>query len=267
MAASEGVDLEWAIVRLGRGEDIKKLKREYSSRILDQAQRSHKQVVNTLGNKIEFIHSDEMKISAKPEPKTDIVVKRASTSYYTSVKMEGGIQLASGQGASTAELFRETGKVIFDGNKAKLKQVYSLAEVIEEMPTRLLASQNLDRILEEADPKVLKEFVKSGKIMKEKNADLWIEQVKPKIITDIHNFIRANPEFYSEMIYEALSGKRTLARFRGAAATHVLSPAGFHKIDSSYISHIKNKVKLDIRTKSRGGITSIAFRIETKGSL
>jgi hypothetical protein len=263
MAASEGVDLEWAIVQLGRKE---KLTRKYSNNILTQAKKALGHIEAKVGKKYKIFHSDEMGISASPEPKTDIVVEARGQKYFVSVKMEGGVQLASGQGRSTAELFRETAKAVFT-DKKKLSEVESLAKVIEDMPTRLLAPQNLDRILEDANPKVLKEFTKAGKILKEKNAENWLSQIKPKLMQDISTFISKNPEFYSEMIREALTGQRTLARFKNAAANYILSPAGFYKIDDSYVSKVKSKVKLDIRSKSRGGITSIAFRIETRGNI
>lgn len=267
MAASEGVDLEWAIVKLGQGEDVKALKKQYSSRIVDQAQKAYRHITSKLGKNITLKHSDELGISGNPEPKTDIVAIKGSIKYYVSVKMEGGIQLASGQGASTAELFRETGQVVFKSNKTKLSEVNNLADTLEKLPTRLLAPQNLERILEEANPKVLKEFTKAGKILPGKNAESWLRDAKPKIITDIKRFMDDNPEFYKEMIREALSGQRTLARFKGAAANYILSPAGFYKIDDSYVNRVKGKVKLDVRSKSRSGITSIAFRIETVGSI
>lgn len=267
MAASEGVDLEWAIVKISQGEDIKILKKKYSARIVDQAQKAYRHISQKLGKNVKIKHSDEEGIYAKPEPKTDIIAIVGRKKYYISVKMEGGIQLASGQGASTAELFRETGKQVFSGNKIKLAEINSIAKVLEQMPTRLLAPQNLERIVEEANPKVLKEFVKSGKIIKEKNAEAWLREVKPKLIMDVKKFIEANPMFYSEMIREALTGKNTLASYPGAPADYILSPAGFYKIDDAYVQKVKSKVKLDIRAKSRSGITSIAFRIETLGSL
>ena len=267
MAASEGVDLEWAIVKLGRGEDIKKLKRQYSARIIEQASKSIKNIETKLGKSYKILHSDEEHIHAQPEPKTDIVIYAKNKKYFVSVKMEGGIQLASGQGESTAELFRETGKAVFSSNKKKLSEVENLANVIAEMPTRLLAPQNLERILEEANPNVLKEFTKAGKILSDKNAQSWLEMAKPKLLEDIENFIKQNPGFYTEIIREALTGERTLKKFKGAAATHIVSPAGFYKIDDAYVSNVKNKVKMDIRAKSRSGITSIAFRIETRGNI
>ena len=43
-----------------------------------------------------------------------------SRNYFFSVKMEGGIQLASGQGASTAELFRSAADSIKNSSKRAL---------------------------------------------------------------------------------------------------------------------------------------------------
>ena len=64
-----------------------------------------------------------------------------------------------------------------------------------------------------------------------------------------------------------MTGEKTLSSYKGAVADHIISPAGFHKIDQSYIRKVKPKVKMDLRAKSRGGISSVAFRIETKGSV
>lgn len=269
MAASEGVDLEWAIVEFTRGD---KPSRKYSSKIKSQAQKCVTHLKAKLGKNFEIYHSDESipgvsskGIYANPEPKTDIVIITKSKKYFVSVKMEGGIQLASGQGASTAELFRAAADSIQNSSKRKILQ--QIIANMESLPTRLLSQSNLQRILQEGNKKVIEEFISNGKIRKEKNYEDWLQNKKPELMADLVDFVEKNPEFHEAIIKEALTGQKTLKQFKGAVANSVISPSGFFTIDDAYVRKVKSKVKMDIRAKSRSGVTSIAFRIETRGSL
>ena len=75
------------------------------------------------------------------------------------------------------------------------------------------------------------------------------------------------PSVTIALIFEAMTGQKTLSKFKGAVANSIISPSGFHMIDKKYVDKIKPKIKMDLRAKSRGGISSVAFRIETKGSV
>jgi hypothetical protein len=262
MAASEGVDLEWAIVELARGD---KLSRTYSPKILDQAKKAVAKLNSKVTKPYKIYHSDELKISAKPEPKTDIVVKKGSKQYNISVKMEGGIQLASGQGASTAELFRSVATHITDQKQKKV--LNDIISSLNGLPTRLLSESNFQRILQSGNKKLIEEFIKGKKIKEEKSYEEWLQNKKPEMIASLMDFVKKNPQFKTALILEALSGKNTLKDYKDAAANYVLSPAGFYQIDESYARNLAPKIKMDIRAKSRSGITSIAFRIETRGSI
>ena len=268
MAASEGVDLEWAIVEFARGD---KPSRKYSSKIKSQAEKCVKHIKSKF-KKFDIYHSDEAipgvsskGIFANPEPKTDIVIISGSKKYFVSVKMEGGIQLASGQGKSTAELFRAAADTISNSSKKKILQ--QIISNMEELPTRLLSQSNMQRLLQEGNKKVIEEFMSNGKIRKEKNYEDWLANKKPELMASLIDFVEKNPEFYEAIVREALTGEKTLKQYKGAVANSVISPAGFHVIDAAYVKKVKSKIKMDIRAKSRGGITSIAFRIETRGSL
>lgn len=262
MAASEGVDLEWAIVELARGD---KLTRKYSKKVLDQAKTAVSKINAKVSQPYKIYHSDELKISAKPEPKTDIVIKKGSKNYFISVKMEGGIQLASGQGASTAELFKSVSPYIKD--KRQQKTLNELITLLNGLPTRLLSQSNLQRMINTGNKKLIDEFLKGGKVKKEKSYEDWLQNKKPELIGALMDFIKKNQEFRDALILEALTGKNTLSQFKGAAANYVLSPKGFHQINATYARSLSSKIKMDIRAKSRSGITSVAFRIETVGSI
>lgn len=267
MAASEGVDLEWAIVETARRQ---KPTRKYSPKIKAQADKCVAHIIKAVGNKFEIYHSDEDvpgigSIFAKPEPKTDIVIFAKNKKYFVSVKMEGGIQLASGQGASTAELFEAAaGGLKNTRNAAVLK---SIIKSLKTMPTRLLSESNFQRIMEEGNEKVITEFIKKGKIIQDKSYEYWLENNKPQLMAALLKFIKNNDDFFDALIYEAMTGEKTLKQFKGAVANSIISPAGFHMIDDKYVQKIKPKIKMDLRAKSRGGISSVAFRIETKGSV
>lgn len=265
MAASEGVDLEWAIVQFARG-DIPN--RDYSQKIKTQANKCIKNIESVIKTDYEIYHSDESipgvsarGIFAKPEPKTDIVIITKTKKYFVSVKMEGPIQLASGQGASTAELFEAAAS---DLPSRKSKILNSIIEELKTMPTRLLSESNFQRIMDEGDDKTIKEFIKNGKIITDKSYDTWLNKNKPKLMASLLSFVESDDNFYSALIYEALTGQKTLKNFKGAAANSIVSPAGFYMINDKYVNSIKKKIKMDLRAKSRGGISSVAFRIETK---
>jgi len=171
MAASEGVDLEWCIVEMIQIKNGKlvKFSRPYSSKIMQQAQQCVDHVMLFAGQReVQAWHSDDrtnpfsVAISAKPEPKTDVIFKIGVVVYTTSIKMAGAVQLASGQGASTAELFESAVKHIPNSTKSRVLE--SIIKELRTMPTRLLSESNLPRIKQEASARVINEFIKDGKI-------------------------------------------------------------------------------------------------------
>ena len=272
MAASEGVDLEWAIVEYCRIKNNKQnhKTRNYSSKINIQANKCVEHVFKKFGNNFDIYHSDENvpgigSISAKPEPKTDICIFSKNKKYFVSVKMSGGIQLASGQGESTADLFESSEEHLKSSNARKV--LISIVNEVRTMPTRLLSGKNFNRIIEEGNSKIINEFIKEGKIIDDKKYEYWLQNNKPNLLSSLLSFVDDNQEYFESMLYEAMTGEKTLSSYKGAVANSILSPSGFYDIDESYIKKIKQKVKIDLRAKSRGGISSIAFRIETKGSV
>ncbi len=271
MAASEGVDLEWAIVEKIqiKNNKIKKYTRPYSATILSQAEDCVEHIYKFAGNKkVEAWHSDDasnpfgVAISAKPEPKTDVVLKIGTKVYSVSVKMAGGVQLASGQGSSTAELFAAAAKKVPGAQKSKV--LASIIQELKTMPTRLLSESNKKRIMEEASDKVIKEFIKGGKIIKDKSYEYWMKENKELLMESLLKYINSDKDYANALLYEAMTGEISLAQYKGAVADSIISPKGFHIIDMKYVESVKNKVKFDVRGKSRSGITGLAFRIDLR---
>jgi hypothetical protein len=271
MAASEGVDLEWCIVEKIqiRNGKLKQFTRNYSAEIERQAEQCVDHIYKFARNsKITAWHSDDNSgpygsIFASPEPKTDIVLKIGARTYKTSVKMAGGVQLASGQGGSTAELFESAATRIPSAQKSKVLK--SIIKELKTMPTRLLSESNKARILQEGKPKVIDEFIKNGKIIQDKNYEYWLENNKELLMQSLMKFISTDKDFLKSLLYEAVTGELSLAKFAGASADSIISPKGFYLVDDAYINSIMSKVKFDIRGKSRSGITGVAFRIDLKG--
>lgn len=271
MAASEGVDLEWAIVEKIqiKNNKIKKHTRQFSTNILDQAEKCVEHIYKFAANKkVEAWHSDDssnpfgVAIFAKPEPKTDVVLKIGTKVYSVSVKMAGGVQLASGQGASTAELFQAAATKVPGASKSKV--LTSIIKELKTMPTRLLSESNKKRILEEASDKVINEFIKGGKIIKDKSYEYWMKENKELLMESLLKYITSDKDYANALLYEAMTGEVSLAQYKGAVADSIISPKGFYIIDMKYVESVKNKVKFDVRGKSRSGITGLAFRIDLK---
>lgn len=265
MAASEGVDLEWAIVDLVNGNT--KQNRPYSKNILDQAEKCKDHVMKFAGGKkVEAWHSDDptnpfrQAIRGEPEPKTDVIFKIGSQIYCSSVKMAGAVQLASGQGSSTAKLFQAAAMAL--PNKTQSKVLLSIIKELETLPTRMLSDSNRDRVEKEASKKTIDEFIKNGKIITDKNYELWVKNNKPALMKGLLDYIENDLDFFAALIEESMTGAETLKKYPGAAADSIISPKGFHEIDIGYVYQIIPKIKIDIRGKSRSGITGIAFRID-----
>jgi len=174
--------------------------------------------------------------------------------------MAGPVQLASGQGVSTAELFSSAAKHLPSQKESKV--LVSIIDELKKMPTRLLSSSNQSRVEKEASTKVINEFLKNGKIIKDKNYEYWLENNKESLMASLLKYVEEDEDFTTALLYEAMTGELSLKQFRGAPADSIISPKGFFEIDGAYVESIKRKVKFDIRGKSRGGITGVAFRID-----
>jgi hypothetical protein len=176
--------------------------------------------------------------------------------------MAGGVQLASGQGSSTAELFEAAAKQVPGASKSKV--LLSIIKELKTMPTRLLSESNKKRILDEASEKVINEFIKGGKIIKDKSYEYWMTQNKELLMESLLKYINSDKEYATALLYEAMTGELSLAQYKGAVADSIISPKGFYIIDKKYVESVKSKVKFDVRGKSRSGITGLAFRIDLR---
>ena len=275
MAQGRGVQLEWAIVfeslvRAGvpysdieeRSKKHPNLK-SYSGPVGAQA----KQCVDLVERSDPSLlahayHSDELNIAGDPEPKTDVVFKKnGRNSVRCSVKMKGPIQLSSAEGPSTAKAMAATAAQC-PGQRGK--NLESLINKIASTPTKLLTEKNLPKA-RERKPNIVKGLVDSrGKIKNDKNYTTWVAQNKPTLIKELFDYLESDPHFLYCLIEETLTGKNYFGKDDDATSNYMLSPSKFGKIDDAYIKQMVKKTKIDIRAKSRDGISSVAFRFDVR---
>jgi len=276
MSLGTGVELEWAIVYhslVNGGITPNELKarnvkaqgkiQPYKS-VNDQAIRAVKKVESKIGktNLRKCFHSDEYNggIAGIPEPKTDVVYDTKSKLYKCSVKMEGPVQLASGQGKSTAKVFELVASDVGVGNISK--NLKMLISDLEKLPTRLASVSNIQRI--KSNPKLAKEFIEGKNISKNKLYENWLEYNKPALMKSLMDYLAKDKQFTFALIKEAMTGDLLFKTNKLAAANYILTPNEFVPIADEYVRQKLTKIKLDIRAKSRSGVTSIAFRIDLK---
>ncbi|AMO42966.1 hypothetical protein BJD43_gp064 [Cyanophage S-RIM50] len=275
MAQGRGVQLEWAIVfesLMRAGTPIAEIQaraakhsnlKEYTGTVGAQA----KQCVDLVQKKDASLlagafHSDELGIEGDPEPKTDVVFqKNGKNTVRCSVKMKGPIQLSSAEGPSTARAMAATAAMC-PGRRGQ--NLAKLIEDISKTPTKLLTERNLAKATERK-PNQVKELVDaSGRIKDDKNYKIWLANNKPKLIKDLFDYLEEDPAFLYCLIEETLTGKNYFKNNTNAVSNYMLSPSFFGQIDDAYIKKMVKKTKIDIRAKSRDGISSVAFRFDVR---
>lgn len=275
MAQGRGVQLEWAIVfnslvRAGvpytqiqeRSKKHPNLK-EYTGDVNKQADQCVDLVEKHDSSLLAHAyHSDELNIAGDPEPKTDVVFKKSGRNIIRcSVKMKGPIQLSSAEGPSTAKAMAATAAQC-PGIRGK--NLEALIEKISSTPTKLLTEKNLSKA-RQRKPNIVKDLVDAkGKIKDDKNYTNWVSRNKPTLIRELFDYLESDPDFLYCLIEETLTGKNYFGANADATSNYMLSPTKFGKIDKTYINQMVKKTKIDIRAKSRDGISSVAFRFDVR---
>ena len=274
MATGRGVQLEWAIVyeslsradveystlqeRMNKYPNLKPYDGDIGRQARDAVDLVQRKNANLLST---AKHSDELGIKGDPDPKTDIVFTDRITKYNCSVKMRGPVQLSSAEGPSTAKALEQTAKYCPGERGKKLALIINR---IAAAPTKLLTERNLPKATERR-PNIVADLVDSrGQIKKDKNFDIWIANHKPKLIKDLYEYLKKDPVFLQCLIGEPLTGGNYFKNNKQAIATHMLSPTTFVEMDAKYAAAMVKKTKIDIRAKSRDGISSISFRFDVK---
>ena len=225
------------------------------------------------------VHSDELDITGDPEPKTDICVMNpdGSIKRRISVKLDGDIQLASGEGRSSAktiELAAQKAAELDPTFNAGLAQ--TIAEEVKSMPTKMMAPSNAEKYMAKyADkPEKIKEFFTDANdpnsIRPEKNWELIRENVRGKLLGNLGSLLKDSPVYTRVLAHEAMTGyySFTEAGNPDAIADTMLSPMGMQEVDAGnpmgdpVTAKYADLAKVDIRAKSRGAVTSTTVRFD-----
>jgi hypothetical protein len=274
-----GVELEWSIVfhaLVAAGVTPAAARKRnpkiqpYGKDIARQAEGAVDAIKAEYGAKARKIlgtvkHSDELTMNLPPgvpEPKTDVAFTDGAKHIKCSVKMRGPIQLSSAEGRSTATMIERVVDSLALNGTAK-GEIKGIIKDIRDTPTRLLSESNLSRVKKER-PELMDEFLSGKSIRRDKNYSVWLKENKPALLGAFLNFLESHPAFKTALIGEAMSGELVFGKRSLASATHILTADKFAPITDSYIKSLSSKVKIDARAKSRGGITSVAFRFDVK---
>jgi len=273
----KGVELEWAIVywALRRAgvtfPEIQKRHpklKPYSEAINKEAKINVEAIAKMYGESIlgTAKHSDEVSMqlpTGVPEPKTDVLFKNKGRWITCSVKMANvGYQLTSAEGKTSAKLLKGALKVM-NGEAKQKKRILEVIDQIEVLPTKMLDPKNLKKAQKQR-PNTVKEILgKGSKIPKEKDYQYWKTYSKEKLMEGLRG-IMGIQKYKFAVVKEALTGESLFGRSSPATARFVLAGGQAKAINTSLINQILTKLKIDVRSKARGGITSLALRIESK---
>jgi len=271
--SGRGVQLEWAIVywalKMSGREDELQMRverrpelRNYGEGEMRDAAISAVEAAMAAGAPIgEAYHSDEQGIAGNPEPKTDLMFG----SHRVSVKMEGGIQLSSAEGRNTALMFRTVmDELLADPEfREDLKQdvLLDIIDRIENTPTKMIDPKNLGKAMARR-PRQALQMMADGKLLDENNWKVWEAQNKQSIISDMVSYLDGSQEFKYRLIEEAMTGKRAFGADDLATADYIMTPTYYGPLDQAYIMKTMQVTKIQVRAKSRSGITSAAFRFD-----
>ena len=174
--------------------------------------------------------------------------------HGTSAKLDGTIQLSSAQGKNTAKAFQlcyeKIRQQLTDSERDAIEYLISM---VDEIPTKMVSAENLLKA-SQRKPRDLAVAL---------NYDMWLKYVRPIINAYMTQVFHESPQFKLAVVEEMLTGRLQFANTIGVA-DYILTPNYYGYIDKKYVQKIADCVKIDVRGKSRGGITAGVVRFDVK---
>lgn len=186
--------------------------------------------------------------------------------------MNGNIQLSSESAQTTAKTLENLSAIVGSQDQDVMQNaVKNVSKALKSLPNKMIDPKNLEEARDRhaGKPWFEEMFEKNGELKDKYNWQKYSGTVTKNIQDEFVKFLSESEVFKRELVHEALTGRRAFEDNPDAAATHLLSPAGFEEIgesDGDYISSIMPKTYVGIRAKSRGRITQPTFRFELKGN-
>jgi hypothetical protein len=196
-----------------------------------------------------IVHRDEIRLSGLGhEVKADMwIVLRSGQWIGISIKMAGPVRLSSAQGRGTADKWEAAATTLEGAQRSTLQK---LNKIVRELPTNMIDSKNLQK----AQLRNPKKLATAG------NWNTWFANERPPIAQHINEQLE-DTAIRGAIVEEMLTGRQHYAGTKGVA-DYILTPYYFKYIDDSYIQNTVEQVKIDVRGKSRGGITSACVHFD-----
>lgn len=198
-----------------------------------------------------LVHRDEVKLKGLGrEVKADFwAILTDGERIGVSVKMAGDVQLSSAEGRRTASIFEQVASSLESSRRELLT---NLAGKIGSLPRIMIAEKNRQKALSRK-PHLVPTAV---------DYDRWKEKDRPRINAIVGEVFQDH-EIREAVVEEMLTGRKQFAGTEGVAE-YILTPKYFKYIDKKYVQSIAECVKIDIRGKSRAGISSGVVRFDSK---
>tara|TARA_B100001123_G_scaffold74689_5_gene84317 strand:+ start:45278 stop:46012 length:735 start_codon:yes stop_codon:yes gene_type:complete len=198
-----------------------------------------------------IVHRSEISLRGRGlgEIKADLWIE----GFGVSVKMKDAVQLSSAEGKGTAKILEKVYQVIEPSLDVGQKgQIQDMIRDIRTMPTVMVSVKNRSK----AKQRKPKKFAVAS------DYDTWMKHVRPALNESLRNCWDIS-EFHIATIEEMLTGRLLFSDGEGVA-DYILTPKYFKYIDRAYTRMIADASSVDVRGKSRGGISSGVVRFDTK---
>jgi hypothetical protein len=163
--------------------------------------------------------------------------------------MDGQVQLSSAEGKRTAKIFDQVAASLNPPQKWRLQQII---ETVRELPRNMIAAKNRLKAMSRK-PHLVPEAL---------DYDVWRDQSRPKINTQMREVFE-DRHVREAVVEEMLTGRKQFAGTIGVAE-YILTPKYFKYIDKKYVQNIAERVRIDVRGKSRSGFSFGVVRFDSK---
>ena len=195
------------------------------------------------------VHRSEIKLKGLGgEIKADLwIVLKTEQWIGISVKKSGAVRLSTAEGPRTAEIFKKVATSLSPAHQNLLEEVIS---VVKDLPNNMVSAHNIEKA----------RMRKPKKLETALDYDAWFENDREPINAQL-NEVLGDIEIRKAVVEEMLTGRRDFAGTVGVAE-YILTPKYFRHIDEKYVQSVAERVKIDVRGKSRGGISSACVMLD-----